>query len=290
VVKIRGLQAREGFHDFVVRKGGLTVFPEVHVAEQQPAPSSVPVLSGLRELDEMLGEGLSWGTTSLIIGPAGAGKSTLAAQFMAAASGFKPAALYLFDEGRRTFTDRCDALGMPFSEYLQNGRMTMRQIEPGEMSAGEFASTVRDAVESNNVGAVFIDTLNGYMNAFAAYDPDFSRLHELLSYLNSRGVLTFITVAQHGVIGSSMQAPIDISYLADCVMLLRFFEAGGAVRRALSVVKKRTGRHESTIREFQIGPERLRVGAALADFEGVLTGVPRYTGSAAPLLDHDKRR
>jgi len=166
--------------------------------------------------------------------------------------------------------------------------MVMRQIEPGELSAGEFAYGVREAVEARGARVVFIDTLNGYMNAFGP-DPDSARLRELLSYLNGRGAATFITVAQHGVIGSAIQTPIDISYLADCVMLLRFFEASGVVRRALSVVKKRTGPHEATIREFRIGPDRLRFGPALAEFEGVLTGVPRYTGSAAPLLTHDER-
>jgi circadian clock protein KaiC len=166
----------------------------------------------------------------------------------------------------------------------------MRQIEPGEISAGEFAYDVRDAVERRGVRVVLLDTLNGYMNAFDGNDPRTRQLHELLSYLNGRGVATFITVAQYGVLGSAMQTPIDISYVADCVMLLRFFEAHGAVRRALSVVKKRTGRHESTIRELQIGPDRLRVGNALTEFEGVLTGVPRYVGAAGPLLNHADRR
>jgi circadian clock protein KaiC len=289
VVKIRGVEPLEGFHDFVVRKGGLTVFPEIkRRATERIAPSEA-IQSGLPELDQLLGAGLSWGTTTLIIGPAGAGKSTLAAQFISATASTEAAALFLFDEGRATFVRRCDALGMGCSALVESGRVTMRQIGPGDMSAGEFACSVREAVELRGVRIVFIDTLNGYMNAFGPNDPDLTRLHELLSYLNDRGVATFITVAQHGVIGSSMLTPIDISYLADCVMLLRFFEANGEVRRALSVVKKRTGIHESTIREFQIGPDRLRVGTVLREFEGVLTGVPRYVGASAPLLSHDGR-
>jgi circadian clock protein KaiC len=290
-VKVRGVEAFEGFHDFAIRKGGLTIFPEINPRADQPLVPSEPILSGVSELDELLGEGVSWATTTLIIGPAGAGKSTLAAQFISATAATKPAALFLFDEGRATFTNRCDALGMGLSGQLERGHIVMRQIEPGELSAGEFAFRVREAVDSTNVRVVFIDTLNGYMSAFGPHDPELTRLHELLSFLNGRGVATFITVAQHGVIGSSMQTPIDISYLADCVILLRFFEANGAVRRAMSVVKKRTGRHESTIREFQIGPDRLRVGTALTEFEGVLTGVPRYTGASVPLLQHaDARR
>lgn len=290
VVKIRGVDALPGFHDFVIRKGGLTVFPELNAPADQPPRSSEPILSGVDELDRLLGEGLSWGTTTLLVGPAGAGKSTLAAQFISAMAPAKPAAIFLFDEGRVTFTTRCDALGMSCSAQITSGRILMRQVEPGDISAGEFAYRVREAVETHGIRLIFIDTLNGYMNAFGRDDPDSTRLHELLSFLNSRGVATFITVAQHGVIGSTMQTPIDISYLADCVLMLRFFEAGGAVRRALSVVKKRTGRHESTIREFQIGPDRVRVGNALMEFEGVLTGVPRYTGGAGPLLNDDDRR
>jgi circadian clock protein KaiC len=290
IVKIRGVEAIGGFHDFVIRKGGLTVFPAMTPPADQQTARFGPILSGVDELDQLLGEGLSWGTTTLLIGPAGAGKSTLAAQFISTTAPEKPAAIFLFDEGRVTFTARCDGLGMTWSAQVKSGRIVMRQIEPRKMSAGEFAYSVRQAVEDNGVSVIFIDTLNGYMNAFGRHDPDTTRLHELLSYLNGRGVATFMTVAQHGVIGSQMQTPIDISYLADCVILLRFFEAHGAVRRALSVVKKRTGRHESTIREFQIGPDRVRVGTALTEFEGVLTGVPRYTGGAGPLLRHDNRQ
>jgi circadian clock protein KaiC len=289
IVKIRGVEAVEGFHNFVIRRGGLTVFPELKKNDPPLTPRGSPILSGIDELDALLGEGLAWGTTTLILGPAGAGKSTLAAKFVANTTTTTRSAIFLFDEGQRTFTGRCDALGMHYAELLGSGRVSMTEIGPGEISTGEFVHRVHTAVESENVQIVFLDTLNGYINAFATHDPGLTRLHELFSYLNGRGVATFITAAQHGVIGANMQVPVDISYLADCVLLLRFFEANGEVRRALSVVKKRTGSHESTIREFQIGPGRLFVGEALTRFEGVLTGVPRYTGGSGPLLRNEQK-
>jgi circadian clock protein KaiC len=289
IVKIRGVEAVEGFHDFVIRRGGLKVYPDLRQNLAPVAPSAAPILSGIPELDRLLGDGLSWGTVTLIIGPAGAGKSTLAAQFVANAASLSRSALFLFDEGQRTFTARCDALGMQYGQLLKNGHVSMMEIGPCDMSVGEFVHRVHKAVDSEDVRFVFLDTLNGYINAFASHDPSLTRLHELFSYLNGRGVATFITAAQHGMIGAAMHVPVDISYLADCVLLLRFFEATGEVRRALSVVKKRTGSHESTIREFRIGPERLFVGEALTKFEGVLTGVPRYTGGSGPLLRNDEK-
>jgi circadian clock protein KaiC len=290
IVKIRGVEAVEGYHDFAMRKGGLTVYPQLKGhATRLPTPAG-PIRCDIDELDAMLGDGLAWGTTTLVIGPAGAGKSTLAAQFIAATAPHAPAALFLFDEDHSTFIARCDALGMGLSGRIRDGQILMQQVEPGDLSAGEFSARVREAVESAGVRLVLIDTLNGYLSAITSNGADLTRLHALLSYLKGCGVATFIVVAQHGVIGSAMLTPIDVSYLADCVLLLRFFEAGGSVRRALSIVKKRTGTHESTIRELQIGPHHLRVGAALSEFEGVLTGVPRYTGTRGPLLDDADRK
>jgi circadian clock protein KaiC len=283
VIKMRGVGAVEGFHDFSIRRGGLTVYPALKRPAADSPRASHQISSGSAEFDGLLGGGLSWGTTTLVMGPAGAGKSTLAAQFVAAAGPDTRAAIFLFDEGRSTFVARCNALGMNFSDGLHSGRVSIEQINPGDASAGEFAQRVAGAVDAG-IRMVFIDTLNGYINALGGHDSDLGRLHVLLSHLNARGAATLLTVAQHGVIGSSMPAPIDVSYLADCVLLLRFFEASGSVRRALSVVKKRTGVHESAIRELQIGPDRIQVGAPLKHFEGVLTGVPRYTGSSDPLL------
>jgi len=286
IVKFRGIAAVEGFHDFVIRRGGLVVFPQMAKRSSSVVRSSDHVRSGLAELDDLLGGGLSWGTTTVVIGPAGTGKSTLGAQFVAACADIAPAAVFLFDERQATFIPRCDGLNMRLSDRLAKGQIRIEQIEPGELSPGEFSHRVGDAVETRGARLIFIDSINGYLNAIPQNDAPLARMHELLSFLNDRDVATVITVAQHGVVGTTMAAPLDLSYLADCILLVRFFEAHGAVRRAISVVKKRTGAHESTIREFQIGPDRLHLGAALIEFQGVLTGVPHYTGGAGPLL-HD---
>lgn len=283
VVKFRGVAIVEGFHDFVIRRGGLDVFPQL-VAAKEAAPRAGAVQSGVAELDQLLGGGLTRGTTTLLIGPAGSGKSTLAAQYAASGVTKGNGAIFLFDERASTFITRCNALGMDLGRRLEDGTVTLKQIEPGEMSPGEFSFRVRTAVERDNARVVLIDSLNGYLNAIPQVEAPLVRMHELLSYLNERGVATLMVVAQHGIVGSHMTTPLDVSYLADTVVLLRFFESTGVVRRAVSVMKKRSGPHESTIREFQIGPDRLRVGAALSDFQGVLTGVPHYIGASAPLF------
>jgi len=284
IVKFRGVAAIEGFHDFAIRRGGIAVFPQLIVRPAMEARPREPLTSGLPELDQLLGGGLTWGSSTLVIGPAGTGKSTLAAQYIYA-EGVRSAA-FLFDERRASFVARCDAIGMQMADHVAGGAVSVDQIEPGQLSPGEFSYRVRDAVESG-ARLVYIDSVNGYLNAIPQVEAPLVRLHELLSFLNEAGVVTILVVAQHGIVGASMPAPIDVSYLADTVILLRFFEAYGAVRRAVSVVKKRTGSHESTIREFQIGPHRLRLGAALTDFQGVLTGVPRYVGEGGPLLANE---
>jgi len=284
IVKIRGVAAIEGFHDFVIKRGGLEVFPQL-IATTAAAPRpDTSVVSGVPELDQLLGGGLTWGTTTLLIGPAGSGKSTLAAQYAASGVTHAKAAIFLFDERASTFVSRCDALGMNVSQRIADGSVTLQQIEPGEMSPGEFSFRVRVAVERDNARVITIDGLNGYLNAIPQVEAPLVRIHELLSFLNERGVATLMVVAQHGIVGSNMQTPLDVSYLADAVVLLRFFESQGMVRRALSVMKKRTGPHESTIREFQIGPDRLHVGKALSEFQGVLSGIPQYLGASAPLF------
>src|SRR5215510_3014505 len=283
IVKYRGVAAVEGFHDFAIRQGGLVVFPRL--VPKAPAPiTAEPLGSGVSELDQLLGGGLSWGSTTLLIGPAGSGKSTLAAQYVIAAKARTPVVVFLFEEGRQTFINRCDALGMGMSERVANGDVTITQVAPGEMSPGEFSHQVCDVVSATGARVVMIDSANGYLNAIPQSDAPLVRLHELLAYLNGLGIATIIVIAQHGIIGSSMATPIELSYVSDCVVLLRFFEAQGAVRKAISVVKKRTGAHESTIRELMIGPVAVRAGEALSKFQGVLTGVPTYTGGAEPLL------
>jgi circadian clock protein KaiC len=283
VVKFRGVAAVEGFHDFVIRRGGLDVFPQL-VSPHKTAARDGLVQSGVAELDQLLGGGLTWGTTTLLIGPAGSGKSTMAAQYAATGVTGTNGAIFLFDERASTFVGRTDALGMRLGDRIKAGNVSLDQIDPGDLSPGEFSYRVRLAVERGGARVVLIDSLNGYLNAIPQVEAPLVRMHELLSYLNERGVATLVIVAQHGIVGANMATPLDVSYLADTVVLLRFFETAGTVRRAVSVMKKRTGPHESTIREFQIGPERIRVGAALSEFQGVLTGVPHYIGASTPLF------
>jgi circadian clock protein KaiC len=291
VVKLRGTSVTEGFHDFIIARGGLTVFPQLQPENRQSPPPAAPITSGISELDTLLGGGLTWGTTTLVVGPAGTGKTTVATQYLCgAANPTARAALFLFDERVATLVARCDALGMRASERIASGRLVLRQIDPGVASPGEFSHAVRKCVEEDGIRLIGIDTLNGYLNAIPTTDAPVIRMHELLSYLNERGVATLIVLAQHGMVGTSMPTPIDLSYLADTIVLLRFFEAAGQVRKAISVVKKRTGRHEDSIRELKLGPDRIHVGEPLTEFHGILTGVPHYTGSSSPLIANDIAR
>jgi circadian clock protein KaiC len=290
IVKMRGMSVTEGFHDFVIVRGGLVVFPQL-VPDAGPLVDGEPILSGLPELDALLGGGLMWGTTTLLIGPAGVGKSTVAAQYLCgAANPTAKAAVFLFDERLKTYVARCDALGMHATERIASGRLIPQQVDPGVTSPGEFSHRVRRLVDEESVRLIGIDTLNGYLNAIPTTDAPIVRMHELLTFLNERSVATLIILAQHGTVGASMPTPVDLSYLADGIVLFRFFEADGHIRKAISVVKKRTGQHETTIRELKIGPQRLYVGEPLTDFHGVLTGVPQYTGPAKPLLSDDTAR
>jgi circadian clock protein KaiC len=291
IVKLRGTAVTEGFHDFLIARGGLVVFPQL-VPGPTPGPRPPqPITSGLPELDALVGGGLSWGTTTLFIGPAGAGKSTLAAQYLCgAANPDAKAAVFLFDERLSTFVARCDALGMRASERIASGHLQVQQIDPGMSSPGEFSHRVRRFVDEQGVRIVGFDTLNGYFNAIPSTDAPVTRLHELLSFLNERLVATLVVLAQHGMVGEALPAPIDLSYLADAVVLLRFFEAEGLVRKAISVMKKRTGVHETSIRELMIGRGGIRVGQPLMQFHGVLTGAPHYVGSNVPLMANDSQR
>jgi circadian clock protein KaiC len=283
IVKLRGVAATEGYHDFKIARGGLVVYPQLLPERKGERPAGL-LSSGVDALDRLLGGGLTWGTTTLFIGPAGVGKSTLAAQYVTANPDVA-AAVYLFDERSATFIERCQALGMKMAERIASGQLFLDQIEPGTLSAGEFAHRVRDRVDRNGCRIVLIDSLNGYLNAIPTGHAPLVRMHELAAYLNDRHVATLLIAAQHGMVGSQMVSPIDVSYLADGVVLLRFFESDGMVRKAISVVKKRTGTHETTIREFAIGPDRIRVGEPLSQFQGVMTGVPQYRGTPGPLLD-----
>jgi circadian clock protein KaiC len=286
IVKYRGVPAVEGFHDFIIRKGGVTVFPQLAATATEDVDDQPPIASGVKQLDALLGGGLSWGTATVLMGPPGTGKSTLAALYASGAT--NPASVFLFDERRPSYFRRCGQLGLHINAQSGAGQLTVQHVEPGELSPGEFSYRVRDAVETRGVRVVVIDSLNGYLTAIPQSDSPLIRMYELLSYLATKGVATILIVAQHGLIGTAMAAPIDVSYLADTIIMLRFFEAKGAVRRAISVVKKRTGEHETTIREFRISSEGLKVGAALTDFHGVLTGVPQYVGPGGPLMNDER--
>lgn len=285
VIKMRGVRYRGGYHDYSIQTGGLVVFPRLIAAEHHVTFERASVLSGVSELDTLLGGGLDRGTSSLIMGPAGCGKSVLATQYAyAAAARGDHVALYLFDEGLGTFLDRADRLGMPLRKYERGGQILIRSIDPAEISPGEFAHTIVDTTQREGTQFVVVDSLNGYINAMP--DERFLdiRLHELLSYLAQGGVTTLLTLAQHGVFASSSASQAEVSYLADSLLVLRFFEAAGEVRKAISVLKKRSGPHELTIREYQVTNTGIRVGEPLRDFQGVLTGVPDYIGQRQPLF------
>ncbi len=284
VVKMRGMKYRGGFHDFTIESGGLAVYPRLVAAEHHRAFLGELTSTGCPELDALLGGGIERGTSMLLIGGAGVGKSSIALTCaMAAAARDETVAVFAFDEGLGTVFARAQGLGMELQSHVDSGRICVQQIDPAEMSPGEFAHTVRQSVQQDGVRVVIIDSLNGYMNAMPEERFLVLQMHELLSTLNQLGVITILVLAQHGLMGP-MQTPLDISYLSDAVLMLRYFEAEGRVRRAISVVKKRSGAHEDTIREFRLTNDGVKVGPPLTEFQGILTGVPDYRGGANPLL------
>jgi circadian clock protein KaiC len=285
VLKLRGSRFSGGYHDFNIETGGVHVFPRLVAADYRREFAPEPVSSGLPKLDALLGGGLDRGTSTLVIGPAGSGKSTLTAQFAAsAAARGDHATVYIFDEIRETYIARSAGIGTDVRGYVEQGLINIQQIDPAEVSPGEFASRVISTVNEDGARLVVIDSLNGYLNAMPEERFLTIQMHELLTSLNQQGVVTLLVMAQHGFLGSTMATPVDVSYLADTVLMLRYFEAGGAVRRALSVVKKRSGAHENTIREFQVSAEGIRIGEPLKEFQGVLTGVPLFSGSSGTLI------
>ena len=277
IVKLRGVAYVGGFHDFRIETGGMRVFPRLENRRQsRPLPKET-LKSGLPHVDLLLDDGIPMGTCTLILGPSGVGKSTLGAQYLAfAATNGIHGAAFLFDEQRQTFLDRGDTLGMQLSTHSKSDALKVAKVEPGSMSPGEFSHSVRKAVEDDKVRVVLIDSLTGYLTAIPEAAAAVVRLHELTSYLASCGVATFLTVAQQGILGQNMASPIDVSYIADTMFMMRFFEAGGHVRKAVSVLKKRTGLHETAIREIGIRKNGLWVGTPLTGFRGVLTGVPEH--------------
>ena len=278
VSKLRGSRFRGGFHDFAIRTGGVEAFPRLVAADRRRELKSEAVASGVAALDALLGGGLDRGTATLVLGPAGCGKSSLATHFAAAmAVRGERAAAFIFDEGVNTYLSRAAGLGTDLREQVEAGHLTVQQVDPAELSPGEFVHAVCQTVERDGARLVVIDSLNGYLQAMPDERFLTSQMHELLTYLNQQGVVTLLVMAQHGFLGS-MSSPVDVSYLADTVVLLRYFEAAGAIRRAISVVKKRTGRHEDTIREMRLSASRgVEVGEPLTSFRGVLTGIPVLT-------------
>jgi circadian clock protein KaiC len=282
ITKLRGVRFRGGFHDLRIDTGGVKIFPRLVAAEHHQRFDRHVVPSGLAELDGLLDGGLDRGTSTLFIGPAGSGKSSLAMQYVAAATGRgEKAAMFVFDEGLGTVNARAQALGIDLQPLLADGRLLLKQIDPAELSPGELAHSIRRAVEEDGVRMIVIDSLNGYLNSMPEERFLLIHLHEVLSYLRQRGVTTLMVVAQHGLVGANMGAPIDVSYLADTVVLLRYFEAGGQMRKALSVMKKRSGKHDSAIREFMMTSTGIRIGDVLREFRGILTGVPKQEPSAS---------
>ncbi len=284
VVKYRGQAFRGGFHDFIIRTGGVDVFPRLRAIEHKTSFDRAPVGSGVPALDGLLGGGLERGSSALLIGPAGTGKSLFALQFVdAAVRRGEKAAVFVFDEELGLLFDRTKALGFDFERLRDEGKLHIEQLDAAELSPGEFAQRVRDRVAMFEAKTVVIDSINGYQASMPEENALILHMHELLQFLNRQGATTFLTVAQHGLVGD-MKSPVDVTYLADTVILLRYFEALGKVRRAVSVIKKRTGKHEDTIREFTIGDTGLTLGEPLSSFQGVLRGVPTFVGGGKTLM------
>lgn len=286
VVKMRGVKYRGGFHDFVIETGGVAVFPRLIAAEHHRPFTGDVVTTGVPRLDEMLGGGLSPGTNTLLNGPSGVGKTSTAVRCgLSAIERGEKAAYYLFDEGLATMLSRARSMGMDLQPHIDSGQLQVFQIDPAELSPGEFASWVRRAVEQEGVTFLVIDSLNAFMQAMPGEKYLLLQMHELLSYLNQQGVITMLVLGQHGIIGD-VRSEIDLSYLSDGILMFRYFEASGQMLKAVSVAKSRTTPHQSSIREFRLGPEGVELGRPLEDFEGVLTGLPTYRGRT-PLMASD---
>jgi circadian clock protein KaiC len=276
VHKLRGTAFRESYHDCIIHTGGLRIFPRLIAAEHLPGFERKPVPSGLRELDDLLCGDIDAGTSTLLTGPAGCGKSTIAYRYAwSAANRGEKAMIYTFDESLATLFGRSRGLGLDPEPLIASGLLQIQTVDPAELAPGEFVSQIRDLVDTQNLRVLIIDSMNGLLNAMPHEQYLAMQMHELFSYLGQQGVATIITLAQAGVIGTAMSSPVDVSYLADTILLFRYFEREGEIRQALSVVKKRSGPHERTIRELFLEKGTVRVGAALREFEGVLTGVPR---------------
>jgi circadian clock protein KaiC len=284
ISKLRAVKFREGYHDYIIATGGLRVFPRMIAAEHHTKFRHAPVSSGIKQLDSLCGGGLDRGTTTLILGPAGTGKSTLVLQYaVQMAKKGERSIIFAFDETRSVMLSRAKALGFNLEKAIARGTITVQQVDPAELSPGEFAVRILRSVEAG-CKLVAIDSLNGYLNAMPGEKYLINQLHELSSYLNQQGVITLLVLAQHGLIAAA-EAPVDLSYLSDTVVSLRYFEAYGEVKQAIAMFKKRSGHHERTIREFKLTPGKgIDVGEPLREFQGVLTGVPVFRGSEKQII------
>lgn len=290
VRKLRGSKFREGFHDYCIKRGGVEVYPRLVAAEHLLDFQPSQLKSGIEELDTLLGGGLDSGTSTLLLGPAGCGKSTIAVRYaVSAVEQGMSATLFAFDETLATLAIRGRGLGLDIKQHVDSGKFVLRQVDAAELSPGQFVHEIRDQVEKRDLKLLIIDSLNGFLNAMPGEKFLYMQLHELLTYLGQKGVTTLMTVAQHGFVGTNIDSPVDVSYLADTVLLFRYFEAAGEVRKSLSVIKKRSGEHERTIRELVMKDGRIVVGATLTEFDGVLTGSPTYRGKMRSLQQSPSR-
>jgi circadian clock protein KaiC len=282
IQKIRGVKFREGNHDLIIQTGGMVIFPRLVAAEHHAKFKRESFPSGIKELDALLGGGLDRGTSNMFMGPPGTGKSTIAIKFaLAAAARGEKVLFFVFDETIGTMMNRASQLGMDIAPHVKTGAITVEQIDPAEISPGELVHRIRHAVGRDETRMVIIDSINGYLNAMPAERYLNLQLHELLAFLNQQGIVTIMVLAQQGLVGS-MQSTVDLTYLADTVVMLRYFEARGAVKQAISIIKKRSGNHERTIREIHISKEGITVGKPLVGLQGVLTGTPTFIETKEP--------
>jgi circadian clock protein KaiC len=283
VVKMRGVKYRGGFHDFAIETGGVAVFPRLIAAEHHRTFAETLVSTGIDAFDQMLGGGVSLGTNTLLNGPSGVGKTTTAVRCaLTAIERGEKAAYYLFDEGIATMMARARSMGMDLQPHIDSGALQIHQIDPAELTPGEFANWVRKAVERDDVRFLVIDSLNAFLQAMPGEKYLLLQMHEMLSYLNQQGVITMLILGQHGIVGD-VRSEIDLSYLSDTIVLFRYFESRGNVLKAISVAKSRTTEHQASIREFRLARAGIQIGEPLKDFEGVLTGLPNYRGTT-PLM------
>lgn len=279
VRKLRGSRFREGFHDYTIRPGGVEVYPRLVASEHHFSFMLTQLSSGLPALDALLGGGLDCGTSTLLLGPTGCGKSTIAVRYaLSAVEQGGRAALFAFDETLATLVIRGNGLGLDIQKHVDSGKLILRQVDAAELSPGQLIHEIRQLVEKHDLKLLIMDSLNGFLNAMPGEKFLAMQLHEMLAYLSQKGITTLMTVAQHGFVGTNIDTPVDVSYLADTVLLFRYFEAAGEVRKALSVIKKRSGEHERTIRELVMKNGAIVVGNVLTEFDGVLTGAPNYRG------------